>query len=247
MNNLLANALKYTDEGIVTVRAKQINTTHANAIVLISVEDTGIGISPEKQQVIFDSFTQVHSDSKRQYGGTGLGLAISKRIVELFGGSLELESAAGKGSCFYFTCELALNIAGSTFVSPQTVRGLQSLKGLRVLIAEDNAVNMMVTRKFLQRWDIHIAEAANGREAVALFTKDRFDLLLIDLEMPDMDGYEALHIIRSIDPHIPAIAFTAAVFENMHLHLTEQGFSDYIQKPFRPDELHRKLSQALLA
>jgi signal transduction histidine kinase/CheY-like chemotaxis protein len=245
LNNLVSNALKFTDTGKVKLSACKIHRSNDIATVLFSVEDTGIGIPQEQQAYIFDSFTQGDTSHHRNYGGTGLGLAISKRIVEMFGGRLELESEAGQGSCFYFTASLPVNTVGQIFMNENSVRGLQSLGGLKVLVAEDNAVNMLVTRKFLHRWDVEIVEAINGQEALAVFKQQDFDLLLVDLEMPEMDGYELMREIRKTNLHIPAIAFTAAVFENMHQQLTSYGFSDYIQKPFRPEELHDKLNEVI--
>jgi CheY-like chemotaxis protein len=124
-------------------------------------------------------------------------------------------------------------------VNEKRVSKLESLKGIRVLVAEDSPVNMTITRKFLERWEVQVHEATNGQEAVQLFNKNTYDLVLIDLDMPVMDGYEALVEIQKVNQTIPAIAFTAAVLPNMREHLEAKGFNDFLQKPFRPEDLHK--------
>jgi PAS domain S-box-containing protein len=240
--NLLSNALKFTVLGQVTIEAKMLQSTSTEAAVYFSVTDTGIGIPEDKVNAIFESFTQADSSTRRRYGGTGLGLSISKKIVELYNGQLAVNSKYGKGSSFYFTVQLPISTLQKNFVSEQKVKELRSLNGLRVLVAEDNPVNMTIARKFLQLWGISIEEAANGKEALNKFNNSVFDILLVDLEMPEMDGYSLLKEVRTTNTCIPAIAFTAAVYDNMQHDLLSKGFTDYIQKPFRPDDLHRKLS-----
>jgi CheY-like chemotaxis protein len=157
----------------------------------------------------------------------------------MLGGELEVESKAGVGSHFYFTIRMPICEHSRTFVNEKKVSKLKSLKGTRVLVAEDSHVNMTITHKFLERWDVEIDEAVNGLEAVNCFIKNQYDLVLIDLDMPVMDGYEALAEIRKINKDIPAIAFTAAVLPQMQEHLTSKGFNDFLQKPFRPEDLHK--------
>lgn len=243
-SNLLSNALKFTPSGgKVIFQAKHLFSNSNVATICFSVQDNGIGIPTDKQEKIFDSFTQVDTATTRRSGGTGLGLAISKRIVELLGSKLKLVSFPGQGSQFYFNLEIPFNQVNNNFMNEKLVRGLQSLKGMKVLLAEDNPVNMMVAKKFLERWDIEITEAVNGVIALDKFKQGQYDMLLIDLEMPEMDGYEVVSAVKKINSEIPTIAFTAAVYDNMHSHLVASGFSDYIQKPFRPEDLHKKLSK----
>ena len=161
----------------------------------------------------------------------------------MFGGELLVRSSEGKGSEFYFTIPIRINNNKSNFVNEHKVKELKSLKGKKVLVAEDNKINMLVTRRFLEKWDVEIREAKNGLEALELFKANQFDLLLIDLEMPVMDGYEAVTEIRKLNLVIPAIAFTAAVFDNMKHRLLSNGFNDFVNKPFRPEELHAKIAQ----
>jgi signal transduction histidine kinase/CheY-like chemotaxis protein len=242
LSNLIANALKFTDKGKVVVAVNMDKADSKSAAISFSVKDTGIGITEQQQKIIFYSFTQGDTTTTRKFGGTGLGLSISKHIIELYNGELKVESKKGEGSNFYFTIQLDLQLQNKSFVTEKVLQGLVSFENLNVLIAEDNQINMMVARKFLKKWNITITEAKNGIEALEHFEKSSFDILLIDLEMPEMDGYETIKKIREKSGTIPAIAFTAAVYENMYADLMSHGFSDYIQKPFRPEDLHRKLA-----
>ena len=242
LTNLIGNALKFTDKGRVHCTAKVISADSQIAEMHFSVQDTGIGMSKEKQELIFEAFNQGESSTTRKFGGTGLGLTISKKMVSMLGGNLQVDSDPGNGSHFFFTLRMPINQENRTFVNEKKVSSLQSLKGIRLLVAEDSPVNMTITRKFLERWDVIIHEAVNGQEAVQLFRKNDYDLVLIDLDMPIMDGYEALAEIRNINHNIPAIAFTAAVLPNMKEHLEEKGFNDFLSKPFRPEDLHKKIA-----
>lgn len=243
LTNLLGNALKFTEQGKVECTVNLLSSDSQNADIYISVRDTGIGMSPEKQLMIFEAFNQGESSTTRRFGGTGLGLTISKKIVTMLGGELKVESAPGEGSHFFFTVKMAICEQSKSFVNEKKVSKLKSLKGIKVLVAEDSHVNMTITKKFLARWDVEIDEAINGKEAVNCFIKNQYDLVLIDLDMPVMDGYEALAEIRKLNENIPAIAFTAAVLPNMLEHLKSKGFNGFLQKPFRPEDLHKIISQ----
>jgi signal transduction histidine kinase len=246
LSNLLSNATKFTHTGGITLGARKISSTSKKSTVQFMVQDTGIGIPAHKQQEVFDSFTQADTNTTRKYGGTGLGLAISKKLVSLFSGDLMLKSEEGKGSTFYFTLELEINENAKLYINDERVKQLPVFNQLRVLIAEDNFVNMSVARKFLTKWGIEVHEAVNGLEAVEKFRRGRFDLVLIDLEMPEMDGTTALAEIRKVDPSVPAIAFTAAVYEDMRIDLMKKGFMEVVPKPFRPEDLHNKITKLIL-
>jgi K+-sensing histidine kinase KdpD/ActR/RegA family two-component response regulator len=243
MSNLISNALKFTNKGKVVVGAEMSKANSKSASISFYVQDSGIGITEQQQKIIFLSFTQADTTTTRKFGGTGLGLSISKNIIELYKGELKVESKKGHGSKFYFTIELDLQLSNKNFVNENVMSTLVNLDTMKVLIAEDNVINMLVARKFLKKWNVNITEAVNGLEAVAYFKKNEYDILLIDLEMPEMDGYETIAAIRQTNNAIPVIAFTAAVYDNMYEDLTSKGFTDYIQKPFRPEDLHRKLAQ----
>ena len=242
--NLLSNAVKFTETGSVTLQAQVRNLTKTAAELYFEVTDTGIGIAPEKYHLIFESFTQADAETTRKYGGSGLGLSICKELVKKMGGDLQVKSQPEKGSSFYFTLQLPFQQQGS--IAPkETLRGLKKLTGIKILLAEDNAVNMKIALRFLNSWGATIYTAENGKIAWELFKQQPYDLLLIDLEMPLMDGKQLLAKIRNINKDIPAIAFTAAVYENMYTDLQQHGFNSYLHKPFRPDEMHRNILEQL--
>ncbi len=242
LSNLLSNALKFTVSGSVKLIVKPLSVKSDTIDIEFSVSDTGIGISEEKKNKIFEQFTQADVKTTRKYGGTGLGLTISQRLVRLMGGELKVESKYNKGSKFFFVIQVPVhNGRQKLYVNAKAPTDNHQLKGLKVLIAEDNPVNMMIAARFLDKWGVRLTKAKNGIEAVSLFGQYPFDLVLMDLDMPEMDGYGALSAIRNINADIPAIAFTAAVFDNMKENLAICGFNDYIQKPFRPEDLHSKL------
>ncbi len=242
LNNLLSNAKKFTKSGKITVTARAESRKSQNVLVYFCVTDTGIGIPANKLKQVFDSFTQADTETTRKYGGTGLGLAISKYIVEKMGGELQVESEEGKGSSFYFSIDFKVN-AKKAYVNEESLKELTGLAGLRILLAEDNPINMLVAKRFLQKWKLVVDEAVNGAEALELFKKNKYDLLLIDLEMPEMDGSEAVSHIRKIDMEVPIVAFTAAVYDDMQADLLRKGFTEFIPKPFRPEDLHKKILQ----
>ncbi|HTQ27079.1 MAG TPA: ATP-binding protein [Puia sp.] len=245
-SNLLSNAIKFTHQGEITLVARKIFSTSQKATIQFMVKDTGIGIPANKQQEVFESFTQADVNTTRKYGGTGLGLSITKKLVNLFHGELQVESEEGRGSTFHFTLKLQINPnRKNLYIDEDKAKQLPMFEGVRVLVAEDNAVNMSIARRFLTKWGIEVKEAYNGREAVEQFGKEKFDLVLIDLEMPEMDGITALGEIKKINPAVPAIAFTAAVYDNMRADLLQKGFMEFVPKPFRPEDLHNKISSLI--
>lgn len=243
LSNLLSNALKFTQAGWVRIRAHAVSADRAGARVYFAVEDSGIGISEAQIEKIFEAFRQAESSTTRKYGGTGLGLSISKAIVTLLGGELQVESTPGKGSRFYFTLQLPFCTKAPE--GGQAPKVLPSLSGMRVLLVDDSAVNRRITRRFLERWQVVVEEAEDGREALALFAANAYDLLLLDLHMPVMDGYQAIAEIRKGDPLTPVLAFTAAHVKDAAHHLLEHGFNGFLHKPFRPEELHQKIADAV--
>jgi signal transduction histidine kinase len=238
--NLLSNAVKFTETGSVTLKAQVNHLTDSGAEIYFAVTDTGIGIPPEKMFLIFDSFTQADAGTTRKYGGSGLGLSICKELIRKMGGQLQVNSEQGKGSTFYFT--LTLSFAQRAIIIPkEKLRDLRQLDGVRILLVEDNTVNMKIARRFLHSWGASINTAENGLIAWELFQQQSFDLLLVDLEMPLMDGKQLLTQIRAVNKEVPAIAFTAAIYEDMYDDLRKYGFNGYLHKPFRPDDMHRNI------
>ena len=240
--NLLSNANKFTKKGTIELKASVVEEAQGGVSILFSVKDTGIGIKPEKLEKIFESFEQEDKSTTRNYGGTGLGLSISRELVRLFDSQLHVKSKVGEGSEFYFTIKAELNeeAVNNNEKKPADV---MDLTGLKILVAEDNIVNMKVLRNFLKKWNVSLDEVGNGVDALVQFNKNEYHLILLDIEMPLMDGYTALAEIRKIDMNIPVIAFTAALYEKMEEDLFSRGFSDYILKPFRPRDLYDKIAK----
>ncbi len=245
LNNLISNALKFTHQGNVTVSASVIKKDAQIVEIFFSVTDTGIGIEKHQQEKIFESFAQADSATTRMYGGTGLGLSISRNIIQLMKGDLFLNSEIGKGSNFYFKLKLPILQLQEKKNNDGLVYNPEKLKGLKVLIAEDNAVNMMVVRKILEKKGVQITKVANGQLALEKNQTNKYDLILLDLDMPIMDGKTAVREIRKTDKKIPVLAFTAAVYENIQQDLIDNGFTDYVFKPFKADDLFRKIADAL--
>ncbi|MEO1449466.1 MAG: ATP-binding protein, partial [Bacteroidota bacterium] len=246
ITNLMGNAVKFTEQGHVELRVEQASANRLR----FSVQDTGIGIPLDKQAVIFDAFSQSSTDTTRKFGGTGLGLTISKRLVDLMGGELQVSSVAGEGSCFFFEIELPVaetQPEQETTNRTRTQLDFGSFAGTRVLVAEDNKVNQMVARKFLQKWDVEVQIVNNGREAVDAWQNEHFDLILMDMRMPVMNGPDAAKAIRLAEfpgtPRIPILAFTASVTEEEIKVFMEAGMDDWVSKPFDPAVLYQKVGR----
>lgn len=242
--NLTGNAIKFTERGQVTVKACAMQHDADHTTINFSVSDTGIGIAPERQEAIFDPFTQASVDTTRHYGGTGLGLAIVKRLLKLFNSAIKLISISGEGSTFSFTIGFEVYKGNTKPVTAQSLHG-DSLSGLRVLIAEDNAVNSLLLVKLLQKWDVTTTVSKNGQQAIEEVLNSSFDAILMDLHMPEMDGYQATTNIRQLsDPtkaKVHIIALTASVSHNIGDKIQEAGMDDYLSKPFQPTALYTKL------
>jgi signal transduction histidine kinase/ActR/RegA family two-component response regulator len=240
LNNLLSNALKFTHTGGVTFCIETTLLANQELKVKFEIKDTGIGIKKENLDRVFESFVQADLNTTRKYGGTGLGLSICKNLAAEFNAELFVESEIDKGSHFYFSPIFKL-VENPKPVNQKEEVQFHNLAGMRILIAEDNIINMLIARKFLHKWGVQLTEAKNGVEAIDQCQNNVFDIILLDLEMPEADGYTALIEIRKKHPDLPAIAFTAAAFENLGNVLLEKGFNDYQLKPFDPHELNTKL------
>ncbi|MEM6643998.1 MAG: response regulator, partial [Bacteroidota bacterium] len=246
-NNLINNALKFTAKGYVKLIATLIEDSEKSQDVRFEVIDTGIGIPAEKQTVIFERFTQAGSSTTREYGGTGLGLAIIKRILNMIDSEIYVDSEVGEGTRFWF--ELNFVKAELTVKAEITKEDAESkmVEGKRVLLVEDNQMNIMVAQKFLKKWQIETEVAHNGAEAVTKAETNTYDLILMDLQMPIMDGYEATRSIRKFDENIPIIALTASALLKVRQEVIAAGMNDYVTKPFDPGELKRKIAHYITA
>ena len=246
MTNLISNAVKFTNEGKVTVNISLGIKLEKYTTVDFEVTDTGIGIEPDKLQYIFESFTQASPDITRKFGGTGLGLAITKRLLELMGSQIKVKSDLGKGSTFYFS----LKLKNCTHKSPDPSSAkphseTKSHKGIKVLIAEDNKINVILAKQYLKLWGIECDVADNGRIAYDMVQHNNYDLILMDLQMPEMDGYQATIAIRALPEEkfkkLPIIALTASAMLDIKDNAFTAGMNDYVSKPFNPDELQHKI------
>ncbi|MEL6253885.1 MAG: ATP-binding protein [Bacteroidota bacterium] len=248
LTNLVGNALKFTDKGEVDFGYEIESRTQQESNLYFFVRDTGIGIPQDKIENIFEQFTQASGQTTREYGGTGLGLAICKKLVELQGGEIGLESELGKGTKFWFRLSFLNGELLSVKENKPKVYNWSkgSLKGMKVLLVEDNRVNVMVGKKYLKKWDIEVEVAENGQIAVDLISANNYDLILMDLNMPVMDGLSATENIRKIEgkyfSELPIIALTADVSENVKENILQSGMNDYLTKPFDPEDLFRSLS-----
>lgn len=244
LNNLLSNGLKFTQQGYVKLTVLLSAKKEQFIDVSFTVEDTGIGIHEGDFPKIFESFGQVYTSTTRQYEGTGLGLSISQRLLHLMGSKLELQSEPGIGSSFSFMVRLQQT---STKKEQRTVPKMQNtdLSGMRILIAEDNLINMLIAKKIMADWNISLTTAENGLKALqSLETDANYNIILLDLEMPEMDGYTAVQEINKLYPGIPVLAFTAALIDQeMFSNLKNTGFVDAVLKPCQPMELFSKIRQ----
>jgi signal transduction histidine kinase/CheY-like chemotaxis protein len=245
MSNMLGNAFKFTQQGKVrfAVSATQRSSRHME--VLFTVSDTGIGIAADKMDKVFESFTQADVKTTRKYGGTGLGLTISKKLVQLMDGSLQVESQPGVGSTFTVQLGFGLAHQAPNIRGERNIDELAKFSGVKVLLAEDNPVNLMVATAILKKWDMQVTAVKDGQEALDAMQGHHFDIVLMDLEMPVLDGAAAARAIRSTHSQIPIIAFTAASYENMQQDLLQKGMTGFVPKPFKPEHLHQSIAAAL--
>ncbi len=277
--NLLGNAMKFTERGEVELAIWKESESPGRVTLHFTVQDTGIGVPLEKQQLIFEAFSQADGSTTRQYGGTGLGLSICQRLTEMMEGRIWLESRVGTGSTFHFTAEFLLQEAAAPRTMPHRLSGLPLFEApflegetmaelqpispappdsndnqpvLRVLLAEDNKVNQILALRLLQKRGLRVMVVNNGREAVAALEKEPFDLLLCDLQMPEMDGFQVASILRSKEregsrgTHLPIIALTAHAMKGDKERCIQAGMDGYVSKPIHPEELFAQIDQFAL-
>jgi CheY-like chemotaxis protein len=243
INNLVTNAIKFTDEGSVTLKITKLSENQDMVLLHTEIKDTGIGIAKDQHQNIWQAFTQASTSTNRLYGGTGLGLPIVKSIVEAMGSKVKIDSEVGVGSRFYF--DLELKLASNEELVQASQKKVHDLKGKKILLVEDNQINVMVGRQILEKANLAVDVAYDGQEAVDKVRINNYDAVLMDIQMPVMDGYTASKEIRKFNTEVPIMALSASVFMEVKSKITESGMNGFIFKPFEPEDLLDKIEEAV--
>lgn len=245
--NLLGNALKFTDKGEIALHVKLKQNVGKDFLVHFEIKDTGIGIAQDKQSYIFETFTQAKTDIARKYGGTGLGLAITKKLLKLYHSEIKVESKEGIGTTFSF--DINFNNQPDSIQPPPQVAVPNIFINKKVLVVDDNEVNILIAKRFLSKWGLFTDFATNGEEAIHKIVNNVYDLVFMDIRMPGIDGFDTTKIIREIPgdyfKKIPIIALTASTLHNEHKKFKESGMNGHILKPFNPNEIKEVLDQYL--
>jgi len=247
LNNLISNAIKFTHEGFVKLKVEMVENKAAHFITRFTVVDSGIGIPEEKQEKIFEQFTQADSDTTRLYGGTGLGLSISGRLVELMGSSILVTSTLGKGSSFSFTLDLLQGSHSDPNAGLAKVvnKSNDAFKNKLILLAEDNVFNANIARRFITGWGAQLEVVVDGRQALDFVSRRKYDLILMDVQMPVLDGFACTRKIRKHFKDVPILAITASPKNEIINEIMACGMNDFVSKPFKPNELKSKLLEYL--
>ena len=242
LTNLIGNALKFTEKGHVTLTISLEERIGKKVKILFEVKDTGIGVSSNLKDRIFKSFQQANTSITRKYGGTGLGLSITKQLVEMMGSEIHLKSEKGQGSAFYFT--LSLKIGNKVLEKFHETEALD-LSGYKVLLVEDNHMNVLIAKRLLEKWNMIVDLAENGLIAIEKVENNEYDIVLMDLQMPEMDGYEATRILRKKGFQLPILALTASAMYEKSEKLETTGLDGLVTKPFNPKDLYKAISDRL--
>ncbi|MDZ4189011.1 MAG: ATP-binding protein [Hydrogenophaga sp.] len=247
ISNLLSNAIKFTSQGSVQLSARILESDADGMRLLFAVRDSGIGIPADRMDRLFQAFSQVDSSTTRRFGGTGLGLVISARLCEAMGGSIEVTSQEGIGSTFSFSVRLRHGLRDMD-TSSAPLKPLEAAEQLRVLVVDDDIINRTLTTAMLGKLGLLAKTAKNGYESVEIVSKNDYNIVLMDMQMPGMDGVEATQAIRQLpllrQPYI--IALTANAFESDRIRCLQAGMNDFLSKPFRIDTLREKLANLKL-
>jgi len=247
--NLIGNSIKFTKDGDIWIRVYKIEEEGKTYTLRFEVEDNGIGISQEKQDHMFESFSQGSIQINRKYGGTGLGLSIVKGLIDILKGKIYVKSELEKGTAFYFEIPLEYtNIKEAEEKKVTYFEGNASdldLSQVKILIVEDNKINQMITKKILTKMNLKCDIVDNGEDAVELIKNNNYNIILMDIHMPGISGIEATKIIRSFDKKLTIFALTAVTITDKMHEFEEAGFTDIIPKPFKQEEFEKKLYNAL--
>jgi PAS domain S-box-containing protein len=245
--NLVSNAVKFTSKGEVLINIVLIGYKEPFYTVRFEIHDTGIGIPESKYETIFESFSQAYTDTTRKFGGTGLGLAITKRLTEMQNGYISVHSNVGVGSVFSVEIPFKLGVkAVETETRSEVVK--KNLQGASILLAEDNQINQVVASQILKKWNANVTIAGNGLDAINLLKDRTFDLILMDLQMPEASGYEVTELVRAgqngleQNQNIPIIALSADAFQETKIKVLASGMNDFVTKPFNQEELYQKIA-----
>jgi signal transduction histidine kinase/CheY-like chemotaxis protein len=243
--NLISNAVKFTDEGEISVYVQTVSLTDTNTRIKLCVKDTGIGIAPEKQAAIFERFQQAELETTRRFGGTGLGLSIVKQLIEMQGGNIRLNSKSGKGSEFIVELNYRLPDLAQMYSEALAEQEEQvPLQKIKVLVAEDNQMNQQLVKHLMKSWSLDHTMVSTGAEAVEALKKDSYSIVLMDIQMPDMDGYTATSIIRSeLKLDVPIIAMTAHAMVGEKEKCLQLGMNDYVSKPIKETVLYNIIAR----
>ncbi len=244
LNNLLSNAIKFTSSGGVELCVKKQSESDEECTIYFHVKDSGIGIPKDKVDKIFESFTQADSNTTRNFGGTGLGLAITRKLIELQSGEIKVDSVLGEGSTFYFSISFPKH-KEEVSDNNGNKESLIDFSNEPVLFVEDNEMNVLVASQFFDRWGLDITVAGNGEEALKELERGTYKLILMDCQMPIMDGFEATKKIRETDKEIPIVALTASAMKEDQEKIIDCGMNDYELKPFDPIRLNNKIARYL--
>ncbi len=246
--NLLGNAIKFTHKGKVELQMAMREDQNDQVMIEFQVKDNGIGIPADKQSYIFESFTQAKTDISRKYGGTGLGLAITKKLLNLYNSDIHVSSTEGQGTTFTFT--LALDKVSEDKSRIGLINRNAEFAGRKVLVVDDNEINILIAKRILTNWGLDVEVASNGHEAIDKVMSTTFEIIFMDIRMPGIDGFETTNIIRDLDGEhyktVPIVALTASSMHDDHSKYETSGMNGYIMKPFNPDDIRAVLSDILL-
>ena len=243
INNLVSNAIKFTEKGSVTLKIRKQEDKIGSILLRIEVIDTGFGIAHEQLENIWQPFTQASISTDRFYGGTGLGLPIVKSILEAMGSTVKIDSDVGIGSRFYF--DLDLKPASDNKSVHNTEKKERNLKGKRILLVEDNKINIMVCRKILEKANLVVEVAFDGLMAVNMVRENSYDVVLMDIQMPVMDGYTCAIEIRKFNTTLPILALSASVFLEVKSKIFQSGMNGFVFKPYTPEDLFNRIEEVI--